>query len=133
MNMIEAVKSVFSNYTNFSGRARRSEYWWWVLAYVIISFVLGFIEGAVLGTGEANMSMGHGGFNASFNGGILTTIFMLASIIPFLAVAVRRLHDVDRSGWWMLIGFIPLIGTLVLLYWYVQPGTPGPNRFGNPV
>lgn len=133
MNIIGAVKSVYSNYANFRGRARRSEYWWWFLAYIIIILVLGFIERSVLGSGSADVSTGDGEFNASFNGGILSTIFILASIIPALAVGVRRLHDVDRSGWWLLIGFVPLIGALLLLYWNVQPGTPGPNRFGDPV
>lgn len=71
--------------------------------------------------------------SASFTGGILTNIFMVASIIPALAVGVRRLHDIDRSGWWTLIVLIPLIGWLILLYWTVKAGTPGPNRFGNPV
>ena len=133
MTMIEAVKSVYSNYATFSGRARRSEYWWWFLAYIIIIIVLGIIEGAVFGSGTAELSAGDGGFNASFTGGILTNIFMIASIIPALAVGVRRLHDIDRSGWWLLISFIPLIGWLILLYWNVQPGTPGQNRFGAPV
>lgn len=133
MNIVGAVQSVFSNYANFRGRARRSEYWWWFLAYIIIIFVLGFVERAVLGSGSAEMASGDGAVSASFNAGILSGLFMLAAVIPSIAVGVRRLHDVDRSGWWLLISFIPLIGALVLLYWNVQPGTPGPNRFGNPV
>lgn len=133
MNILEAVKSVFTNYANFRGRARRSEYWWWALAYIIIVIVLGFVERAVLGSGSADVASGDGGVSASFNAGILSGLFMLASAIPYLAVGARRLHDIDRSGWWMLIAFIPLIGWLVLLYWYVQPGTPGTNRFGDPV
>ena len=133
MNMIEAVKSVYSKYATFSGRARRSEYWWWFLAYIIIIIVLGFVERALFGSGTAEMAAEGGMMSASFTGGILTNIFMIASIIPALAVGVRRLHDIDRSGWWLLISFIPLIGWLVLLYWNVQPGTPGANRFGNPV
>jgi uncharacterized membrane protein YhaH (DUF805 family) len=133
MNIFEAVKSVFSNYATFSGRARRSEYWWWALAYIITIIVLGFVERSVLGSGSADMGSGDGGVSASFNTGILSGLFMLASAIPYLAVGARRLHDIDRSGWWMLIAFIPLIGWLILLYWYVKAGTPGPNRFGNPV
>ncbi len=133
MNIFEAVKSVFSNYANFSGRARRSEYWWWALAYIIIVIVLGFVERAVLGSGSADVTTGDAAVGASFNAGILSGLFMLASAIPYLAVGVRRLHDIDRSGWWLLISFIPLIGWLILLYWYVQPGTPGTNRFGEPV
>mgnify|MGYP000573615578 CR=1 FL=1 len=133
MNIVGAVQSVFSNYANFRGRARRSEYWWWFLAYIIIIFVLGFVERAVLGSGSSEVSTGAGEVSASFNAGILSGLFMLASIIPSIAVAVRRLHDIDRSGWWLLISFVPLIGALLLLYWYVQPGTPGANRFGEPV
>lgn len=133
MNIVGAVKSVFSNYANFRGRARRSEYWWWFLAYILIVIVLGFVERALFGSGSAEMAAGDGEVSASFNAGILSGLFMLASIIPSIAVGVRRLHDVDRSGWWLLLSFIPLIGALVLLYWNVQPGTPGPNRFGDPV
>ncbi len=133
MNIFEAVKSVFSNYANFRGRARRSEYWWWALAYIIIVIVLGFVERAVLGSGSADFASGDGAVGASFNAGILSGLFMLASAIPYLAVGARRLHDIDRSGWWALIVLIPFIGGLILLYWYVQPGTPGPNRFGDPV
>lgn len=118
MNMTEAVKSVLNNYATFDGRAARSEYWWWVLFTVIVSIVLGFIDSALFG---AQMGQGVG---------ILGGIYALATLIPSLAVAVRRLHDMDKSGWWLLIAFVPLIGGLLLLYWFVQRGTVGPNPFG---
>lgn len=131
MTMIEAVKSAYSNYASFSGRARRSEYWWFALFYLIVLIILSVIEQRLFGMGSARMGAMHGGgFEADFNGGLLSSVFMLGSLLPAVGLAVRRLHDIDRSGWWLLVSFIPLIGTLLLLYWNVQPGTPGPNRFG---
>ena len=115
MNFGQAISSGFSNYVKFSGRAVRSEYWYWVLFYSLGTLVAGIIDG-VLG-----MS-------------IISGLFGLAMILPNLAVAVRRLHDLDRSGWWILIGLIPLIGWIILIIWYCSRGTPGPNRFGpNPL
>ncbi len=105
---LEAMKK----YAVFSGRARRKEYWAFFLFNQIIGFVLCFIE--VLAGGP----------------GILASIYNLAVLIPGIAVSVRRLHDTDHSGWWLLIGFIPLIGALVLLAFLVQDGKPGDNRFG---
>jgi uncharacterized membrane protein YhaH (DUF805 family) len=112
MDFATAVQTVVvQKYANFSGRAMRSEYWWFVLAYFIASLVLMLVD-KVLGVQ------------------LLSTILGLALLIPSIAVGVRRLHDLDKSGWWLLIALIPLIGGLVLLYWFCQPGTPGPNRFG---
>lgn len=117
MGFGEAVRSVLSKYATFSGRAPRSEYWWWWLFYLILLLVAGILDSS-LGLAE---KPGQGPI-----GGILA----LGLLLPNIAVAARRLHDLDRSGWWLLIGFIPIIGWLVLLYWYVQPGTPEENRFG---
>ncbi len=100
-------------YAVFSGRSRRSEYWYFVLFYLLISIGLSLVEG-VIGTG-----------------GVLGGIFSLALFVPSLAVGVRRLHDTDRSGWWLLIGLIPLIGAIVLIVFFVQEGTAGDNRFGS--
>ncbi|MBF9030698.1 DUF805 domain-containing protein [Rhodobacterales bacterium HKCCE3408] len=131
MNMIDAVKVCFSKYVDFSGRARRSEYWWWVLFVFIVSFILGFIP-------------------------IVGSIVSLVFLLPGLAVTARRLHDIDRSGWFMLLPYAPLIlagvtagmsggepGTftivlgviglalmILLLVWLIKKGTDGPNRFG---
>ena len=111
MNMIEAVKAVFSKYATFEGRARRSEYWWFVLFSFIIAVVLNLISPGLLGG-----------------------IWSLAMLLPSLAVGARRLHDIARSGWWLLIGFIPLIGLIVLIVFFVKPGQTGANRFGaNPL
>ncbi|MDM9619237.1 hypothetical protein A6U87_00770 [Rhizobium sp. AC44/96] len=114
MDFTEAVTSVFSNYAVFKGRARRSEFWWFTLFSVLASFVLAFVD---------YLLFGHE---------ILSTLFALGTLLPMLAVTVRRLHDVDRSGWWIFIGLIPLIGAIILLYWYISEGTPGANQFGPP-
>ena len=110
--------TVIKKYAVFSGRARRSEYWFFILFYLIIYIALSFVDRAT------------GTFDARSGAGLLTSIYALALLIPSLAVSVRRLHDTDRSGWWILIAFIPLIGAIVLLVFFVLDGTAGTNRFG---
>lgn len=124
MNMSTAVRHVLSNYAVFSGRAPRSEYWWWILAIVIFFAVLGLIEGALIAP-----MMGFEAFQPEA-GRPLSLVFSLGLLLPNIAVSVRRLHDTDRSGWWLLLALIPLLGSLVLIFFYVQPGTDGANRFG---
>jgi uncharacterized membrane protein YhaH (DUF805 family) len=106
-------------YAEFSGRSRRQEYWMYTLGIVIAGIVLQVIEGIV-------------GLSGMVGGvyGPLTAILGLGTLVPSIAVAVRRLHDTDRSGWWLLLVFVPFIGWLVLLYFYVIEGTKGPNQFG---
>jgi uncharacterized membrane protein YhaH (DUF805 family) len=111
---LEALKK----YAVFSGRSRRKEYWYFVLFNIIVSIVLAGID-ALLGT-----------FSSASNIGLLSGIYSLAVLIPTLAVTVRRLHDIDRSGWWILIALVPLIGTIVLLVFAVMEGTPGTNQYG---
>ena len=115
MNMIEATKACFSNYVTFSGRARRAEYWWFILATILVSLVLGVIDGLL-------------GLGGEF--GLLSNIWSLAVFLPSLAAGARRLHDTDRSAWWLLIMLLPLIGLIVLIVFFAQKGTDGPNRFG---
>ncbi|MHC4458274.1 MAG: DUF805 domain-containing protein [Planctomycetota bacterium] len=103
---------VLKKYAVFSGRARRKEYWMFFLFNIIIAFVLGLIEGLV------------------GSQGIVAMLYFLAVLIPGIAVSVRRLHDTDRSGWWLLIGLIPLIGAIVLLVFLVQDSKPGENQYG---
>lgn len=129
MNFSQAVKSVYSKYVTFSGRAARSEYWWFVLFSVIASIVIMIVENA-LGLGQGVVTSGDGGFSAAYSGGVLSIIWSLGNLLPSLAVGVRRLHDTDRSGWWLLIGLIPLIGAIVLIVFFCSRGTAGPNRFG---
>jgi uncharacterized membrane protein YhaH (DUF805 family) len=121
MNFTEAIQSGFKRYTDFSGRARRSEYWYWVLFTTLASFALSIIDSAVFGSQHSN----------SYSGGPLEPIFSLATLIPNFAVSWRRLHDINRSAWWILIAFT-IVGIPVLIYWYCQPGTPGENNFGAP-
>jgi uncharacterized membrane protein YhaH (DUF805 family) len=122
--MQTAVKTVLSKYATFSGRAARPEFWWFTLAVVILSVVLSIIEGGVLAP-----MLGFEAF-AEEAGEPLRWVASLILFLPSLAVAVRRLHDIDRSGWWYLIILVPIIGPLILLYWYIQPGTDGSNQFG---
>lgn len=114
MNFGDAIKSGFNNYVGFSGRARRSEYWYWVLFVFIVTAALNILSG-----GDADGLFG-----------ILSFLFAIAVFLPGLAMAIRRLHDTDRSGWFVLLALIPLVGIIILLVFYVQEGTPGDNRFG---
>ena len=129
-------------YAEFSGRSRRKEYWMYTLLLVLVGIVLGIIEGA------AGISQSIGGVSGPISG-----LFSLATLIPSIAVSVRRLHDTDRSGWWLLAVFVPyvvvgygaftvnmtvtmvgavavLIVAIALLVFFVSNGTQGPNRFG---
>ena len=113
--MFEAYKRTL----DFRGRAGRKEYWLYFLIYVIQLVVAMVIDNTVL----AAMT-GPGGV------GVFYVLVILANLVTALSAGFRRLHDTNRSAWWLLIGLIPLIGGIVLLIFYVLPGTPGPNRFG---
>lgn len=120
-------------YVQFSGRSRRKEYWMFAL-FLLIIYIIAMALDSMLGFGttsryaDVSATGAAAGFNST--GGIITMLTMLAMLLPSLAVGIRRLHDTDRSGWWLLIGLIPLIGTIVLLVFYCSDGTKGPNRFG---
>jgi uncharacterized membrane protein YhaH (DUF805 family) len=130
MGFVEATKSGFRNYVNFKGRASRSEYWYFVLATILGSIVFGIIDGLVFGMGSAELTSGDGvGF--AYSAGVLGTIWSLAVLLPSIAVGIRRMHDIDRSGWWILIGLVPLVGWIIWIYFCVTKGTEGPNRFGS--
>lgn len=120
-----AARSVLSKYATFSGRAARSEFWWWALFTLIVIAITRLIDGAVIAP-----MLGFGSFEPRA-GQPLSLIVSLCLVLPSIAVAARRLHDIDRSGWWLLIGLVPVVGTLVLLYFYIQP-SGGPNSFGAP-
>ncbi|WP_345852246.1 DUF805 domain-containing protein [Shewanella algae] len=107
-HFIGAIKK----YADFTGRARRTEYWMFTLFYIIFSLVVSAIDYA-LGTT------------------VLGLIYSLGLLLPSIAVAARRLHDTDRSGWWQLLAFIPIIGWIVLLVFYCQDSEVGENRFGS--
>jgi len=103
---------VLKKYAVFNGRARRKEYWMFFLINLIITCVLYFIE--ILAGGP----------------GVVGGLYELAVLLPYIAVGVRRLHDTNRSGWWLLIGLIPVIGTIVLIVFLVQDSQPGENQYG---
>ncbi len=103
---------VLERFAKFDGRAGRAEFWWFVLANFIV-----YVAFAIL-------------LQISGIFVILELLFALATIVPSIAVAIRRLHDTDKSGWLLLIGLIPLIGAIILLVFYATEGTKGPNRFG---
>ena len=112
MSFTDAIRDGFSKYVTFSGRSSRSAYWWWYLFGVLVLVVSLAIDYA-LGAG-----------------GILYALVALAMLLPNLAVLVRRLHDSGRSGWWILIALVPLIGAIVLLVFTLQGSDP-PNQWGN--
>ena len=116
MGALDYFKLALSRYAEFDGRSRRSEYWYFALFVTIIGMVWGFVVGILAGViGEWAL--------------MLSYIPTIAFFVPNLAVAVRRLHDVGRSGWWLLIS-LTIIGIFVLLYWYVQDSEPGVNEYG---
>jgi len=129
-----AVKSVFGKYASFTGRAPRSEFWWFYLFAVVVSLVLNVIDvalGWVVDVGSdtpADSSPFLSFFNADI--GALSTVWAVVLILPYISVMVRRLHDTDRSGWWWWIQLIPCVGFIVLLVFVLLPGTRGDNRFG---
>ena len=118
------VDTIKKRYAKFDGRASRSEYWYFMLFYLILSFILGSIDAYVINPmlGETPVE--------SVQGGILQFVAALALLVPSIALAIRRLHDIGKSGWWLLIVLIPIIGALVLLYFYVVDSESGTNRFG---
>jgi uncharacterized membrane protein YhaH (DUF805 family) len=113
MSFTDAIRSVFSQYVGFTGRARRSEFWYWTLFQIILGVIASILDRAVFDR----------------NNGAFSVVVGLALLLPSLAVAVRRLHDSGRTGWWLLIGLIPVIGTIVLIIFYVQD-SQGDNKYG---
>jgi uncharacterized membrane protein YhaH (DUF805 family) len=123
MNFGTALKSFWSNYTNFKGRARRSEYWFIQLFLVLTNLAAAPIDLALM-NGDVDRFIANGG------GGIVGLIWILATIVPAVAVLIRRLHDTNRSGWWALIGLVPLAGAIVLLVFTVEDSNKGVNKYG---
>ena len=110
----------FRKYATFSGRARRAEYWWFQLFLIVVESLI-----VVLGGG---LSRPEGEPNVLFS--VILALFVLGVFLPALAVTFRRLHDTNRSAWWLLLGLLPILGALVLLVFMVLDGTPGPNKYG---
>ena len=118
MSFGESVKTCFQKYVTFKGRARRSEYWWFCL--------LNFIAGIVTVVLDYQM----GTINIELGLGALSGLYTLIVFLPGLAVSVRRLHDTGHSGWYYLLTFIPILGALFLLYFFVSDSAPEENRYG---
>lgn len=117
MGPSDAIGSVFRNYANFSARARRSEYWWFILVATVASVVIGVL---------------------AYAGGHLTALVLLLAwcltmVLPSLAVGVRRLHDTGHSGAWWFVSLVPLVGSIVLLVFFATDSQPGANRWGTSV
>jgi len=123
----ESVRQFFSRYTDFQGRTPRSGYWWVALFLVTVSVVIWGVD-MVLFEGSYPQNLLDQGF------GPVSIAFILITLIPNLALGFRRLHDTNRSAWWLLIGLVPLAGAVVLLVFYLMPSTPGDNNYGpNPL
>ena len=116
MGFGQAIASGFANYVNFTGRAFRAEYWLWFLFTVIGALATWILDAAIFSPTPAGVSP-------------LNSVFDLIVFLPSLAVAARRLHDIDRTAWWLLLA-LTVIGSIVLIVWFCFKGTPGPNRFG---
>jgi len=110
------IECITKKYFQFRGRASRKEFWMFFLINFIIVLLIGMIEGAITGQPKQNST--------------LLTIYSLLLFFPYLAATVRRLHDTDKSAWWLLLCFLPIIGAIILLIFLITKGTPGPNRFG---
>lgn len=106
---------VIRRYADFDGRSARPEFWWFALWNVGVTLAIYIVGRVVLGA----------------NGGsLLADLYGLALLLPSLGVEIRRLHDTNRSGWWILIAFIPIVGAIVLIVFFAMAGTPGPNKYG---
>ena len=121
MSFGQAIAAGFNRYVDFQGRSRRSELWWFTLFLFILSIGASVIDHAALGFALDQLGPASG-------------IMVLATLIPSLAVWVRRLHDIGRSGWWTLLSIVPIIGIIVIIYWACQPSQPTGNVYGaNPM
>ena len=110
--------AALGKYATFAGRARRREYWFFFLFYLLIYFALSIVDGLF------------GAFDTERGVGLLSGVFALGMLLPSLAVGARRLHDIGRSAWWLLISLVPLVGLLVLMAFALKDGDPGPNAYG---
>ena len=110
----DAAQQFFARYIDFSGRSNRGEFWFWVIDAILISIAIGLLDAIFFG-GETDP---------------LSALWGLVTFIPSIALSVRRLHDIGRTGWWVLIALVPLIGWLVLIWFHAQPPEDGPNKWG---
>ena len=118
MDFMTAVRTCLSKYVDFSGRARRSEFWYFFLFSVLVQVVTGILDG-IIGTDFDDSS-----------GGLISTVASLALFLPSIAVSARRLHDIGKSGWWQLLAIIPIIGWIIVIIWYCTDTSRGDNEHG---
>ena len=126
MSFTEAVRAGFRNWNRLDGRASRSEYWWWALFLLLAGLGPVFVFAILAAALPYDSAVLLSGLL-----GLLLLAFFVVTIVPSFTVAVRRLHDTDRSGWWLLIGLLPYLGGFILLIFYILDGTAGPNRYGD--
>ncbi len=113
VSFVEAIKmAIQQNYCNFSGRSSRSEYWW----FTLFTFILGVLLTLIFGDGTL--------------GSVISGVVNLALLLPSLGVAVRRLHDIGKSGWWLFLAFLPIVGWIILIVWECKESQPVPNEYG---
>lgn len=112
LGFVDSVKATLQKYAVFDGRARRREYWFFWLFCLLAVIVLSILDGMIIGYP------------------VLSGLFNLAVIIPSIAVGIRRLHDIGKSGWWLLIGLVPFIGIIILFVFFLMDSQPGPNQYG---
>ena len=125
MGFVDAVKNaLMNNYANFSGRASRSEYWWFYLFTSLVLFPLAFIDGFMLVIMDVPIDSLLWVFSP------MMTLFQLAIFIPSLSVLVRRFHDLGKSGWWFFILLIPCVGVILYIVWMASDGEPHDNMYG---
>ena len=114
--MIEATKKMFQNYATFKGRTSRSDFWWAMLGYLLLAFVIGFVAGLIAGITQIDISF-------------IPGLYTLATIVPLLAMYVRRLHDINKSGWWVCISFVPFVGSIILLVFLCSASVNENNQY----
>ena len=121
VSLQNAIKLGFQQYSNFKGRSTRAEYWWWVLFVALASIALSLVDMAI------------GTYNHETQKGLVSGLFGLGTLIPGLALGARRLHDINKSGWWLLMWLIfwLIIPLIVLLLWAAKQGDNGPNKYGS--
>ena len=117
MRHLHWYPDVLRKYAVFAGRAGRPEFWWFQFGNIVVGLLVAGVVAIAYGAGASQTG---------------ADVYFLAVLLPTLGVEVRRLHDIDRSAWWVLLSLIPFLGTVVLLVFFILPGTPGPNRFGEP-
>lgn len=130
MSFGSAIRSAFGKYATFSGRASRSEFWWFAVFVLLVDIVLYLPLVLMLPAQSSDPGATSGPTLVITASLLILGVFSLVVILPFLSVLVRRLHDTDRSGWWYWIVLVPFIGNIWLLVLLVLEGTPGANRFG---